>query len=98
LKYGIDNFNIIILEYTDRDDLIHMREKEQYWINLLQPEYNLILKSDPYATSALHSVGHKHNEITRKKLSEIAKKRSIKHKPGIKFIVEDLVTGKIMKY
>jgi len=59
-----------------------MREREQYWINLLQPEYNLILKSDP-------------NEITRKKLSEIAKKRSVKHKPGI---VEDLVTGKIMKY
>lgn len=34
-KYGLNNFTFEILEETD-----NLKEREQYWINLLQPTYN----------------------------------------------------------
>ena len=37
-KYGIGNFTLYILDYTNGDQLI---ECEQKWIDLLKPEYNL---------------------------------------------------------
>lgn len=38
LKYGYSNFSLDILEYCEVDILI---EREQYYINLLKPEYNI---------------------------------------------------------
>ena len=38
-KYGKENFEIEILELCDRDKLI---EKEQYYYDILQPEYNKV--------------------------------------------------------
>lgn len=38
LKYGYDNFSIDILEYCELDVLI---AREQYYISLLKPEYNI---------------------------------------------------------
>ncbi|MGM9986342.1 MAG: GIY-YIG nuclease family protein [Bacillaceae bacterium] len=38
-KYGKENFEIEILELCDRDELI---EKEQYYYDILQPEYNKV--------------------------------------------------------
>jgi group I intron endonuclease len=38
LKYGYSNFSLEILEYCDINIL---REKEQYYIDLLRPEYNI---------------------------------------------------------
>lgn len=98
VKYGLDNFALIILEYTNESDLVSLRQREQYWINLLCPEYNIILKVDPYATSALRSKGHKHTELVKAKLSEIAKKRVKLHKPGISLKIKDVMTGNIKKY
>lgn len=97
-KYGLKNFALIILEYTDRSDLIYLREREQYWINLLRPEYNIILKVDPYATFALKSKGHKHTELVKAKLREIARKRTKLHKAGISLIIEDIISGDKKKY
>lgn len=37
-KYGIDNFEVYIVEFCEEKDLL---EKEQYWINEMLPEYNL---------------------------------------------------------
>nr|YP_009262017.1 GIY-YIG endonuclease [Chrysoporthe austroafricana]AMX22092.1 GIY-YIG endonuclease [Chrysoporthe austroafricana] len=37
-KYGMDNFSLVILEYTTSDDLILC---EQKWMDLLKPVYNL---------------------------------------------------------
>jgi group I intron endonuclease len=39
LKYGYSNFNLDILEYCELDILIC---REQYYINLLKPEYNIL--------------------------------------------------------
>lgn len=38
LKYGYSNFTLDILEYCELDVLI---EREEYYINLLKPEYNI---------------------------------------------------------
>lgn len=40
-KYGIESLYTEIIEYCDISRLL---EREQYWINLLKPEYNLTLK------------------------------------------------------
>lgn len=39
LKYGFSKFSLEILEYCDPSILL---EREQYYIDLLQPEYNLL--------------------------------------------------------
>jgi hypothetical protein len=39
LKYGYSNFTLEILEYCDPDSLI---SREQYYLDLLNPEYNIL--------------------------------------------------------
>lgn len=63
LKYGIANFSLYILEYCEPDIII---EREQFYLDLLKPEYNIC----KIAYSALG-----------RKLSEEAKiNLSIKHR------------------
>jgi group I intron endonuclease len=40
-QYGFENFNLGILEYCLKEDLV---KREQYYIDLLNPEYNILLK------------------------------------------------------
>ena len=42
LKYGYSNFSISILEYCDSNNRL---VREQYYIDLLQPEYNIKKKA-----------------------------------------------------
>ncbi len=51
LKYGYSKFTIEILEYCDTKDLLN---REQYYIDLLKPEYNILQKADS-------SLGFKHS-------------------------------------
>ena len=39
MKYGHSNFRLDILEYCDKESLI---KREQYYIDLLKPEYNIL--------------------------------------------------------
>ena len=39
LKYGYENFQLEILEYCRADELI---KREQYYLDLLNPEYNIL--------------------------------------------------------
>jgi group I intron endonuclease len=39
LKYGYSNFKFEILEYCTPEDTI---KREQYYLNLLEPEYNIL--------------------------------------------------------
>jgi group I intron endonuclease len=63
LKYGHSNFSFCILEYcdlpvlSDREQLI---EREQYYLDTLNPEYNLLKIADSFA-------GHKHMPETIEK-------------------------------
>lgn len=59
LKHGYSNFDLEILEYCDNKDVI---EREQYYIDLLNPEYNILKKAGSL-------LGFKHSEETMAKMS-----------------------------
>ena len=61
LKYGYSNFTLEILEYCDPKDLI---KREQYYLDLIKPEYNILI----IAGSRL---GKKHSEETLAKMSSL---------------------------
>lgn len=64
-KYGVSSFDFIILEFCDTEKLI---EREQYYIDTLNPEYNI-------CRIAGNTLGAKHSVETRKKMSESGKKK-----------------------
>ena len=70
MKYGYGGFSLEILEYCDRDKVI---EREQYYIDLLKPEYNIL-------QTAGSSLGFKYSEDTKAKM----KVRSLKQKEQLK--------------
>ena len=58
LKYGHSNFKLEILEYCDQSDVI---ARENYYLNLLKPEYNIL-------QVAGSSLGYKHREESKEKI------------------------------
>lgn len=64
LKHGEDKFIFVVLENLISCD--KLSEREQYWINILKPEYNLA----PVAGSQL---GYKHTEEARINMSNAHK-------------------------
>lgn len=60
IKYGKNNFKVEILEEATKELLLI---KEQYYINILKPEYNLMIDV----------VGNKLTEISRKQISKTLK-------------------------
>ena len=66
-KYGLENFTLEILEYCCKDATI---EREQFYLDKLQPEYNLLKKAGSI-------IGFKHSILSRKKMSESALGRVI---------------------
>lgn len=67
LKYGHSNFSLDILEYCEVNKVI---EREQYYIDTLKPEYNIL-------QIAGSSYGYKHTEET---LSKLKGRKVIGHK------------------
>jgi group I intron endonuclease len=67
LKYGYSNFKLEILEYCEPSVAI---EREQHYLDLLEPEYNILSKAGS-------RLGQKHTEETRAKFR--ARKLSKKH-------------------
>jgi len=69
-KYGLENFSLYIIEYTDSENLISC---EQKWIDLLQPEYNLNPRAE-------NSKGYKHTEESLSKMKNriISKETKVK--------------------
>jgi group I intron endonuclease len=64
LKYGYSEFNLHILEYCDKNILIN---REQHYINLLDPDYNIL-------KTAGSRLGVKYSLETLKKLKNSKKK------------------------
>jgi len=60
LKYGYANFSLEILEYCDPTDAV---KREQYYLDLLKPEYNIL-------KTAASSFGFKHSLETKAKMGE----------------------------
>lgn len=95
LKYGHSNFSLEILEYCDKAEVI---KREQYYLDSLKPEYNIL-------TTAYSVAGYKHreevleliraaaskrkprpqSEETKLKLSELAKGRTPSEETKAKF-------------
>ena len=63
IKYGYAKFSLEILVYCEPEDCIKI---EQYYIDLLKPEYNIL----KIAGSAL---GYKHTEENKKRISDSMK-------------------------
>lgn len=95
LKYGYSNFSLEILEFCNSDNIII--EREQFYINSLKPEYNIL-------KIAGSSLGHKASEETKKKISlarigkrhneeTIALFKARVHTDEVKLAISKAVTG-----
>jgi hypothetical protein len=86
LKYGYSNFKLEILEYCNKENVII---REQYYIDLLKPEYNIL----KFASS---SYGYKHSEKSLSKLKLHLNK--LNTKKGIQVKVTDTIENKTLIY
>ena len=77
LKYGYSGFQLEILEYCKPSDVIL---REQYYIDLLVPEYNIL-------KIAGSSLGFKHSDVAKAKIS-LAKLGEKHHFFGIIIIIK----------
>jgi group I intron endonuclease len=59
LKYGYSGFKLEILEYCEPSNVI---AREQYYLDLFKPEYNILAKAGSL-------LGFKHSEYTRRRMS-----------------------------
>jgi len=105
LKYGYSKFRLEILEYCENSVLL---EREQYYIDLLSPEYNILKKAGS-------SAGYKHTKKTiskfkarkhtketiekfKAKLFSIETRKKISESKGTKVLVTDLSTNNSYEY
>lgn len=96
LKHGHCNFSLEILEYLDLSNIIDkyqkrkvILEREQYYLDLLKPEYNILkiagsrlgikLTPEGLARMSLINLGRKHTIETRLKMSNAQKGRVFSH-------------------
>jgi group I intron endonuclease len=86
LKYGYSNFNLEILEYCDSSELL---TREQYYFDLLNPEYNIL-------KNAYSSLGYKHSAESRAKMSASTLGRifSEEHKTKISAAMKSIALGR----
>nr|YP_009568374.1 GIY-YIG endonuclease [Orbilia oligospora]QBL02005.1 GIY-YIG endonuclease [Orbilia oligospora]QID02758.1 GIY-YIG type homing endonuclease [Orbilia oligospora]QID02826.1 hypothetical protein [Orbilia oligospora] len=73
IKYGYSNFTLEILEYCD---ITNLTEIEQYYIDKLNPKYNIL-------KLASSSLGYKHSEETKIKISKSLKGIYVKEKSAL---------------
>lgn len=73
IKYGYSNFSLTILEYCDKSDLLL---REQYYFDKYNPQYNIL-------KIAGSSLGFKHSEETKIKISKALKGVYIKKKSSL---------------
>jgi group I intron endonuclease len=81
LKYGQDNFALLVVEYVDIKELTI---RETYFITKLLPYYNVLKQG-------YSSIGYKHTEATKQMLSELAKNRI--HSNQTKALISKALTG-----
>lgn len=81
LKYGQDNFAVLIVEYVDVEILAI---RETHYITQLVPYYNVLKQG-------YSSLGYKHTEETKKMLTELAKNRV--HSASTKVLISRALVG-----
>lgn len=99
LKYGFSKFSLYILEYCTSENVI---EREQYYLDKIQPEYNIVEKAGS-------TIGYKHTEDSLAKmrnfvLSDEVKKRKAGSTANasaanrVPIVVENLKTNEVLEY
>jgi NUMOD1 domain len=99
LKYGFSNFSLEILEYCNSEDTL---KREQYYLDFLKPEYNIV-------GIAGSTLGYKHSEESLKKMRDFIlsdevmarKKLATKNATAVKMIpilVNKTKTGDTQEY
>lgn len=88
LKYGHNNFAVLILELVEQSDHIKtdLLNKEQYYIDLLKPVLNL----NPTAGSSL---GYKHSKETKALLASLRTGKSLSEET--KQLLSELFSGEL---
>lgn len=74
LKYGHNNFSLEILEYCEPNNLII---REQYYLDLLKPEYNI-------CKTAGNTLGRKFSEKTKRLISNSLKGKKVSNESILK--------------
>lgn len=93
IKYGYSNFTLEILEYCDKIKVI---EREQFYIDLLCPKYNLLK-----VVGSRFGVKHSDDTLRRLEkmsLSQKGHKGSVNHPKAKKIMVTDLKTNTSICY
>lgn len=87
LKFGYSNFSLEILEYCNPSKCI---KREQYYLDLLKPEYNILEKAGSPERS-----GFKYSEESKAKISASVKAHQASNPQlhSIRIEVLDLETG-----
>lgn len=99
LKHGYSNFTLEILEYCNKDNLL---KREQFYLDNLKPEYNIVEKAGS-------TLGYKHTEESLKKMRNfiisdlvMAKKRLSTNNATasrrIAILVKNVETGENKQY
>lgn len=99
LKYGFSNFSLEILEYCNSENLL---KREQYYLDTLKPEYNIV-------EIAGSTLGYKHSEESLKKMrdynlsDEVLAKKKLATKNAIAVIsipilVKNIKTNETSEY
>jgi group I intron endonuclease len=79
IKYGYSKFSFEILEFCDIKNVL---VREQYYIDLLKPEYNILLKAGS-------PLGYKHTDEAKEKMKG-TKIFSLEHLTKIKEHIKNL--------
>lgn len=99
LKYGYSSFKLEILEYCDPSTII---EREQYYIDLLKPEYNILqvagslfgYKHTPESLEKMREIALNRSDETKAKLREAALGKTYNHTEETKIKLRDAALGR----
>jgi group I intron endonuclease len=111
LKHGYSNFSLYILEYCEKNNVL---VREQYYIDLLVPEYNILKKAGSslgykHSTEAIEKIinagkGRFFSEEARVKMRAAALQRidqirsSVARANGRPVLVKNVETGEILEF
>nr|QID02899.1 GIY-YIG endonuclease [Orbilia oligospora] len=99
LKYGYSKFQLEILEYCDPSSII---EREQYYIDSLKPEYNILqvagslfgYKHTPESLEKMREIALNRSDETKAKLREAALGKTYNHTEETKIKLRDAILGR----
>jgi len=73
LKYGFSNFTLEILEYCNEENIL---EREQYYMDLLKPEYNIV-------EIAGSTLGYKHTPESLAKMRDFVLSDEVRNRKAL---------------